>query len=184
MAALKIFQDVAQLLRGRFRIEPKNPVDDMVRPSLIGRVEIARFSRRFEWPDHDSGRIRPQIQYLPLQELGLRQRGPLGLFEVRSRECHCATNFDRGFVRTFAAARFNCRISTRPRRYDRTDSAPLFSLGRSGWSPSEQLPVSGSINVVCRSFSPRNQSNARVAAASHSAPMIRPPCGVACRNRC
>jgi hypothetical protein len=76
-------------------------------------------------------------------------------------------NFDAGFTRLAAA--MNCRISTRPRRYDSTDSAPLFALGRSGWRPSEQLPVAGSINVVRRSFSPRNHRNAHCAPANHSA---------------
>jgi hypothetical protein len=79
-------------------------------------------------------------------------------------------NFDAGLVRPTAAVALNCRIATRPRRYDNTDSAPLFSLIRSGWRPSEQLPVSGSINAVCRSFWPRNQPNARIAPCGHSSP--------------
>ena len=143
----------------------------MVGPGLIRRVEVSRLGRRLEGSDDDPAGIRTQMQGLAVQESGLRQRGPLGLFAVRSRDlARLPANWDAGCFRSIVAARLNCRISTRPRRYDSADSAPLFSLGRSGWSPSEQLPVSGSISVVCRSFSPRNQSNARIAPARHSAP--------------
>src|SRR6185503_10909594 len=62
------------------------------------------------------------------------------------------TDLDRGLVRPIAAARVNWLISVRPRRYESTDSEPLFSLGRSECNPSEQLPVSGSISVVLRSL--------------------------------
>src|SRR4029078_7246143 len=81
-------------------------------------------------------------------------------------------NFDLGFVRATEAVAMNCRISTRARRYDSADSAPIFSLARSGSRPSEQLPVFGSISAVCRSFSPRNQANARIAAFGHSSPPL------------
>src|SRR4026209_2199429 len=73
---------------------------------------------------------------------------------------------------TVMAVAANCRISTRPRRYDSTDSAPLFSLARSGCRPSEQLPVTGSTSDVCRAVLPRNQSNARLAANDHSSPPL------------
>ena len=79
------------------------------------------------------------------------------------------SSWDLSLVPLIAAVRLNARISMRPCRYDSIDSAPLFSLGRSGWSPSEQLPVSGSISFVSRSFSPQNQPNARIAAIGHSA---------------
>lgn len=59
VASFEIIEDVAQLLRRGFRIEAKNPVDDMVRPGLVDRIEVARFSRGFERPNDDSGRIRP-----------------------------------------------------------------------------------------------------------------------------
>lgn len=58
---LKILKHVCQLMCGGFRIKPEHPVHDMVRAGLVRRIEIARFSRRFERPDDDSGRIRPQI---------------------------------------------------------------------------------------------------------------------------
>ncbi len=61
MSTFEVFEHLAQLLRGSFGVEPKNPVDDMIGPELIGRVEISGFSRRFEGPDDDPGRIRAQI---------------------------------------------------------------------------------------------------------------------------
>ena len=57
----EIVEHVAQLLRGSFGIEPKNPADDVVGPGLIGWVEVSGFSRRFEGSDDDPGRIRAQI---------------------------------------------------------------------------------------------------------------------------
>ena len=80
-----------------------------------------------------------------------------------------------GRLSTVTAAAMNCRNSTKLRRYDNTDSAPLFSLARSGCRPSEQLPVTGSTSAVCRSFLPRNQSNARPAASDHSSPPVAQP---------
>ena len=61
VTAFEIFEHVAQLLCSSFGIEPKNPADDMVRPGLIGRIEVSRFSRRLERSDDDSGWIRAQI---------------------------------------------------------------------------------------------------------------------------
>src|SRR4029078_10298355 len=79
-----------------------------------------------------------------------------------------------GRLSTVTAAAMNCRNSTKLRRYDNTDSAPLFSLARVGGRASEQPPVTGSISVVCRSFLPRNQSNARLASSDHSSPLLTP----------
>ena len=61
VTTFEIIEHVFQLSRGRFGIEPKDPLDDMVGPDLIGWVEVAGFSRRFERPDDDSGRIRAQM---------------------------------------------------------------------------------------------------------------------------
>ena|SRR5713226_229263 len=61
VTTFKIFEHVAQLLRSSFGIEAKNPVDDMIGPDLISWVEVSGFSRRFEGPDDDPGRIRAQI---------------------------------------------------------------------------------------------------------------------------
>ena len=61
VTTFEIFEHVVQLLCSRFGIEPENPVDDMVRPGLVGRIEVSGFSRRFERPDDDSGWIGPQV---------------------------------------------------------------------------------------------------------------------------
>ena len=61
VTTFKIFEHFAQLFCGNFRIKPKNPVNDVVGSDLIGWVEVSGFSRRFEWPDDDPGRIRAQI---------------------------------------------------------------------------------------------------------------------------
>ena len=84
MATFEVLEHVAQLLRGSFGIEPKHPVDNVIGPDLIGRVEVARLSRRLEGPDDDPGRIRAQIQGLAIQESGLRQGGSLEVIEVEA----------------------------------------------------------------------------------------------------
>jgi hypothetical protein len=61
MAAFKVFEHLAQLLRGGFGIKPKNPVDDMISSDLIGWIEVSGFSRRFKGSNDDSGRIWAQI---------------------------------------------------------------------------------------------------------------------------
>src|SRR5580658_10032957 len=61
VTTFEIFENVCQLLRGRFSIEPQNPVDDMIGSDLIGWVEVSGLSRRFEGPDDDPGRIRAKI---------------------------------------------------------------------------------------------------------------------------
>jgi hypothetical protein len=86
VTTFEIFEHLSQLSGGSLGLEPNNPADDMVDPSLIGWVEVPGFSRRSEGSDDDPGRVRAQIQVLAVQKLGLGQRGPLGLFEVRSSE--------------------------------------------------------------------------------------------------
>ena len=82
MPALEIFQDIGELAGNGFGIECENPVDDMVGAGLVGRVEIARFSRRLERAhDHPRG-VGTQIERLPVQEGGLRH-GALGSLEWR-----------------------------------------------------------------------------------------------------
>jgi hypothetical protein len=58
VTTFEIFENVCQLLRGRFGLEPKNPVDDVVGSDFIGWVEVSGFSRRFEGPNDDPGRVR------------------------------------------------------------------------------------------------------------------------------
>ena len=75
---LEVLEHFGELPRGSPGLEPKNPADDMVGPSLIGRVEVSRFSRRPEGPDDDPGWVGAQMQDLALQDWGLRQGGSLG----------------------------------------------------------------------------------------------------------
>ena len=56
VTTFEILEHLAQLLRGGFGIEPKNPVDDMIGPDLVGGIEVSGLSRRFEGPDDDPGR--------------------------------------------------------------------------------------------------------------------------------
>ena len=87
MAACEIFKNLAQLLRGSLRIEPKHPINDMIGADLVGRVEVARLSRRFEGPDDDPGRVWAQIEALAIYEFGLGQRCSLGAIELDLRRC-------------------------------------------------------------------------------------------------
>jgi hypothetical protein len=61
MATFEVFEHLAQLSRGSVGVKPKNPVNNMVGPDLISRVEVARLRRRLEGPDDDPGGIRAQI---------------------------------------------------------------------------------------------------------------------------
>jgi len=60
VTALEIFNDVVQLSCGRIGIKPKDSLDDMVGPRLVGGVEIPGLSRGPERSDDDPGRIRAQ----------------------------------------------------------------------------------------------------------------------------
>ena len=81
MPALEILQHIGELVGDGLGIEGENPVDDMIGASLVGRVEIARLSRRLERA-HDNARgIGPKVQRLSIQEGGLQQ-DVLGWLEV------------------------------------------------------------------------------------------------------
>ena len=62
MAALEVLKDVGAVAARHLRIERQDPVDDMVRPGLVGRVEVARFDRRLEGPHDHPGGIGAQMQ--------------------------------------------------------------------------------------------------------------------------
>ena len=62
--AVEIFEHIRQLQRCGLGIEPEDPVDDMVRARLVGRIEIARLDCRLERAHDDPGGIRAQIQRL------------------------------------------------------------------------------------------------------------------------
>ena len=57
MTTFEIRKHVAQLPLGRFDIEPKNPVDNMIGSGSIGWIEVSGFSRWLEGSDDDPRRI-------------------------------------------------------------------------------------------------------------------------------
>jgi hypothetical protein len=57
MATLEICQHIVQLLDRGVLVHCQHARQDMVRAGLVGRVEVARLSRRPEWTDYHSGRI-------------------------------------------------------------------------------------------------------------------------------
>ena len=66
--------------------------------------------------------------------------------KVAARQIHKEAKearIDQAFGSVVSASS-NLRISRRAMRKDRVDSAPWFSLARSGWRPSRQPPVVGS----------------------------------------
>ena len=68
MAALEILEHIGKLAGCRLGIERQDPLDDMVRARLVGRIEVARFGRRLERPHDDPRRIGTQMERLPVQE--------------------------------------------------------------------------------------------------------------------
>ena len=81
--ALKILKNFGQLVVRRLGIEPKDPLDDMVRPRFVRGIEIPRFGCGLVRAHDDSGRIRAQIESLTVQERGFWQntlgfRRPVG----------------------------------------------------------------------------------------------------------
>src|ERR1044071_2328247 len=85
VTAFEVFQHLSQEMRGRFSIEPKHPLNDMIGSDLVSRVKVSRFSRWFEGPDDDPGRVWAQIEALAIHESGLGQRCSLGAAEMDSR---------------------------------------------------------------------------------------------------
>src|SRR4029077_16097926 len=55
------------------RIEGEDSGDNVVRPYLVGSIEVAWCARRLERSHYDSCRIRAHIQTLSVQKCGWRQ---------------------------------------------------------------------------------------------------------------
>ena len=70
MSTQEIVEDIRKLNRDGFRTERENPVDDMICTHLVGRVQVAGFGCRLEWPHDDSRWIGAQMKALPIQERG------------------------------------------------------------------------------------------------------------------
>ena len=64
--SLKILKHFAQLTMRCCVIESKDTGDDMVRPYLVGGVEISRFSCRLKWAHNHPRRIGAQIESLTI----------------------------------------------------------------------------------------------------------------------
>ena len=71
VAALEILEHVGQLGGHRLGIERQDPVDDVVRPGLVGGIEVAWLGRRLERAHDHPRRIGAQIKRLPVQERDL-----------------------------------------------------------------------------------------------------------------
>ena len=71
MAALKVLKDIGELVRRHLGVQRHDPLDDMVCPGLICRIEVARFDRRLERAHDHSRRIRAQMKSLTVQERDL-----------------------------------------------------------------------------------------------------------------
>jgi hypothetical protein len=80
---LKILKNFGQLIVRRLGIEPKDALDDMVRPRFVGEIEVPWFGCRLVRAHDDPGRIGTQIESLTVQERGFWQntlgfRRPVG----------------------------------------------------------------------------------------------------------
>ena len=166
MTPLEILEHFRKVHGHRLRIERQDPVDDMVCPGLVGGIEVAWLRRWFERTHHHTCWIGPEIEGLPVEKRGFRQglllSAWLVVFGASKRDSRTAFGFIAGLP-----TRYSSRISMSARSQETTDSAPRFSLARSGWSPSLQLPASTSTSGIERSLRPRNQLNARKASALH-----------------
>ena len=70
VATLKVLEDVGQLAACHLGIEREDALDNMVRPRLVGGIEVSRLGRRPEWTHDNSCRIRAKIKTLTVQNLG------------------------------------------------------------------------------------------------------------------
>ena len=68
--ALEVLEHFAQLLSGRFGVEPKHAGDNMIGADLVGRVEVSGLSRWLEGPYDDPRRVRTQVEALAIHEFG------------------------------------------------------------------------------------------------------------------
>ena len=185
VTTFEIFEHFGQLLRGSLGLEPKNPVDDMVGPGLVGRVEVSGFSRRFEGPDDDPGRIRAQMQGLAVQELGLGQRWLPGVArDAIARSSALGTNLDAGFVRSIAAVRLNSPYLHKTKKIRQRRFRALVLIGSIRMEP---IRAAARIGIdQCRLqvvFAQKPTERAHRPCRPLRA-AIRPPRSKAGRNRC
>src|SRR5580698_417430 len=149
--ALEVLEHLGQLAGSGFGIERHDSIDDVVRPCPVGGIEVPRFGCRLEWAHDHSRRIGAQIETLPVQKRRSRQ-DTLDLTWAQSKGNQARKACSGAASARLPTVRSSWRISARLRRYETADSPPRFSLARSGCNPSQQLPVSKSINGADRSL--------------------------------
>ena len=64
MAALKVLEELGQLLSSGVDVELEYAIDDMIRPRLICGIELAWLRCWFEWPQYYSCRVRANVERL------------------------------------------------------------------------------------------------------------------------
>ena len=74
---LEVIKHLGQLTRGHSGLKPKNPVGDLVGAGSVHRVEIPRLARGLNRSDDNPGWVWVEVQHLMVQELELRDHGPL-----------------------------------------------------------------------------------------------------------
>src|SRR5271168_1943934 len=100
VAIAEVIEHFGQLAGSGVGIERQDAVDDVVRPGLVGGVEVARFGRRLEGTHDHSSRIRAQIKILPVQNrLEQKQRGyklrfdAMKFKEIQARKARSGAGF-------------------------------------------------------------------------------------------
>jgi hypothetical protein len=64
--ALEVFEHIRELAGDRRFVEPEDPVDDMIGSRLVVGSQVFGLGRRLEWPDDHTGRIRSEVECLPI----------------------------------------------------------------------------------------------------------------------
>ncbi len=116
VAAVEILQDVFELAGNGFGVERENPVDDMVGPRLVGRVEIARFRRRLERAHDHPRRVGTQIKRLTVEEGGSRRQGASARWSEMGGQVQVPTARSAAGGVWLVLTRASCLISARLRR--------------------------------------------------------------------
>jgi len=93
----------------------------------------------------------------------------LGLFGCDRASFGLRANSVAGRIRSWLAARLNCRHLHETKKIHRADSA-LVLIGRSGVEPVQAAACSRVISGVCRSFSPGTNRTPGIAPARHFRP--------------
>jgi hypothetical protein len=74
--AEKIVEHIGKHTGHGGRVHAEHPLDDVIGPCFVRRVEIARLGGRFEGADHHASGIRTQVEGLSVEKCSLRQKTP------------------------------------------------------------------------------------------------------------